>query len=596
MRLIRNFVSSIRSLAANTLSQGEQFWWRPANISFASETQTVAGEAVSADSLMTSATCFACTKALAETIAGLPSSVYRSSAIKKEADPSSPAHELLVDQPNPEMDAFTFWEIAVTRLTNNGNFFAEIERDNRDRPVALWPIHPSRVQPMRDHNDGSLYWEIASDYTGSPEYSDPTWRAANLRYLGTHNMLNIVGFGSRNGIMSPGMLPGTEEIAMDFAIRRYGGSFFKEGAVPLGVVEHPKFIDNPVKRKQFFSDINEVHSSKRHQIGVLWEGAKYNQVGIAPEQAQFLETRKFTSEQLCKFYGVPPAIVGDYEHSKFATADSMIRAFVMITLRNLAVRVEKAINRQVLNVRTPQGKLERAFTKNLIYQIAIDGLLRGDPKTQADAWAAYRQMGVAKTNEIREDIGLNPIDGEAGEYIIVNGGVARLDRIDEQGSRPNARNDAPQPPPKQDASLPTFDRERLADALGSMVERPVAVAGFDPREAIISTMVKVASSSVARINKITDTQIQRWREQDPSIVAAKMPEFFAKQLARLEEALEPVADLAGSLGSYHGENLPAEIARAYHDAWAALDNYAIFDANNHPTLDIEEIVHAATSC
>lgn len=598
MGRFKNLFSSFRNLTADILSQGEQFWWRPANISFASETQTVAGEAVSSDSLMTSATCFACTKALAETIAGLPSSVYRSSVNRKEDDPSSPAYELLVDQPNPEMDAFTFWEIAVTRLTNNGNFFAEIERDGRDRPVALWPVHPSRVKPMRDNTDGSLFWEISSDYTGSPEYSDPTWRAASLRMLGTHNMLNIVGFGSRNGIMSPGMLPGTEEIAMDFAIRRYGGAFFKDGAVPLGVVEHPKFIDNPVKRKQFFSDINEVHSSKRHQIGVLWEGAKYSQVGIAPEQAQFLETRKFTSEQLCKFYGVPPAIVGDYEHSKFATADSMIRAFVMITLRNLAVRIEKSINRQILNVRTPQGKLEKAFTKNLIYQIAIDGLLRGDPQTQAEAWRVYREMGIAKTNEIREDIGLNPVEGEEGEYLIVNGGVARLDKIDEQGSRPSnaERINQPKPPVKTDASLPTFDRNKLIESLDSMVERPTAVAGFDPREAIISTMVKVAQSAVARIDKITDTQIQRWREQDPATVAAKMPDFFAKQEARLVEALEPVSDLAGEIGSHHGQNLPLTIAAAYREGFAALDNYAIFDAANHPTLDIEDIVHVATSC
>jgi HK97 family phage portal protein len=592
LNFLQRILGYTRNLTADLLSSGEQFWWRPTNISFASETQTVAGEAVSADSLMTSATCFACTKALAETIAGLPSFTYRTSTARKEVDTISPAYELLAEQPNPEMDAFTFWEMAVTRLTNNGNFFAEIERDGRDRPVALWPIHPSRVKPMRDSSDGSLYWEISSDYTGSPEYSDPTWRRNNLRAIGPHNMLNVVGFGSRNGVMAPGMLPGSEEVAMDFAIRRYGGSFFKDGAVPLGVVEHPKFIDDPTKRKLFRDDMNAVHSSKRHQIAVLWEGAKYNQIGIAPEQAQFLETRKFTSEQLCKYYGVPPAIIGDYEHSKFATADAMIRAFVMITLRNLAVRVEKAINRQVLNVRTPQGTLERAFSKNMIYQIAIDGLLRGDPKTQADSWRVYREMGIAKTNEIREDIGLNPVPGEEGEYLIVNGGVARLDKIDEQGTRPgNAAKT------EQTASLPEFNREKLAEAIAAsgVIESSVVVHGFDPKEAITSAMKKLAESAVQRINKITDTQIERWREQDPAVVAEKLPEFFAKQESRLAEALAPLTDLAESLGSYHGQNLPLTISAAYREAYAGLDNYAIFDRAKHPTLDIEEIIDAAIS-
>lgn len=134
MRFLSNIFGSFRKLSADILSQGEHLWWRPSNIAFASESQTVAGEAVSADSLMTSATCFACSKALAETIAGLPGFVYRSSALRKEADLNSPAQELLAEQPNPEMDAFTFWEMAVNRLTNNGNFFAEIERDGRDRP------------------------------------------------------------------------------------------------------------------------------------------------------------------------------------------------------------------------------------------------------------------------------------------------------------------------------------------------------------------------------------------------------------------------------------------------------------------------------
>ncbi len=565
---------------ADLITDNEWRWWGFGG-NFLPAESSVAGEDVSEASLLTSATCFACTKALAETIAGLPSGVYRTVDRAKYADEKSDAHTLLSIAPNPEMDSFTFWELAGQRIVNCGNFFAEIQRDGNDRPIALWPIHPTRVTPVRETN-GDLLWEISADFAGTPEYADASWRQQHLRWISPHNMLNIPGFGSRNGIVAPGMLPGAQEIGMDFAIRRYGGSFFRDGAVPVGVVEHPGFIANEAQRNIFRADMNAVHSAKRHQIGVLWQGAKYTQISMSPEQAQFLETRKFTSEQLCKFYGVPPAIIGDYEHSKFATADAMVRAFVMITLRNLAVRIERAINRQVLNVTNEQGRLERAFTKNLIYRIAIDGLLRGDPEQQAKAWQSYRMMGAATANEIRDDIGLNPIEGEEGEYLIVHSGAARLDKIDEQGNRPNNARQSD----TQEAKLPSFDRERLVSMLEPMVEpTTVSSTGFDPK--LASAAIRVADSAIGRIHKITLSQFERWRTTDPAVVETKLAEFWPKQKERLVDALAALSDLISA-------DLPNAMADAYLDDWTKLDAYDIFDSANHPTFDTEDYLDAFT--
>ncbi len=124
---------------------------------------------------MTSATCYACTKVLGESVAGLPRKLFQAIAERKELQTEIPANELLNEQPNPEMDPFTFWELNTARLVNRGNAFSEIQRDNADRPIALWPIHNSRVRPVREP-DGSLMWEISHDYSGSPEFADPTWR------------------------------------------------------------------------------------------------------------------------------------------------------------------------------------------------------------------------------------------------------------------------------------------------------------------------------------------------------------------------------------------------------------------------------------
>jgi hypothetical protein len=393
------------------------------------------------------------------------------------------------------------------------------------------------------------------------------------------------------------MLPAANEIAVDFATRRFGGSFFASGAKLQGVVEHPGFIDNEGKRNLFRQDINRIHSAREnaHGIGVLWQGAKYNQISVPPEQAQFLETRKFTRQQICEFYGVPPAIIGDYENSKFATADSMIRAFVMLTLRNLVVRVEKSINRQVLNVRGEDGRMKRAFSKPLIYQMAIDGLLRGDPKTQAETHRIYRESGILNTNEIREEIGYNPVDGEEGQYIIVQGGMARLDKIDEQGTRPgNAATTTDQPPAKDNqAALPEFDRVKLAEMIESsgLIEKPAQVRGATlDNSALIDTVAELAEEATGRIHQIALSQIGRWREQDPAKVASKLPDFWGKQEERLREAMQPCQKLAQRFAPE--SNVTDAIVTAYLDRYGLLDNYQIFDAGKTAIFNVTELVQA----
>lgn len=561
---------------AGIIEDGNSRWWQGTTWI----ADTLAGETVTQDSLLTSATCFACTRALSETVAGLPSMIYRLLDEKREEDPNQSAYELLAEQPNPEMDSFTFFDLMVNRLVNRGNFFAEIQRDSQDRPIALWPIHNSRVRPLRDPDDNSLFWEISNDYTGDAEYSDPTWREQHLHYLSPHNMLNVVGFGSQNGVMAPGMLPAVQEVGIDFATRRYGGGFFKQGAKLAGVVQHPGFINDPGRRDQFRADLNRIHTAEAnaHGIGVLWEGAVYNQISISPEQAQFLGTRKWTHLQLCAFYGVPPAIIGDYADSKFATADAMIRAFVMITLRNLVVRLEKALNRQILNVRGEDGRLKRAFSKKIIFQMALDGLLRGDPKTQAETHLLYRNSGILKTNEIREEIGYNPIEGPAGDYLIVNGGMARLDRIDEQGTRDSGA----QQQDDQQASLPSFDRERLVQLFeaSGLAERPTQVRGADLTE----VGIEMAQATVERIHQIAFSQVNRWREQDPAKVQEALAGFWGKQGVRLSEALEPIG------GRLLENKVCNALVSKYVDTYGKLDNYQIFDPAQMALFDVPAFI------
>lgn len=585
MGLFQNIIGWIPPVRkSNIIQQGEGRWWTPTGSRWA--TGTIAGEEVTDASLLTSSTCYACTKVLAESVAGLPTAIMqRMQKVRRETPDSHPAFSLLCESPNPEMDSFTFMELVVNRTINTGNFFAEIERDRRDRPVALWPIHPTRVTPMRDA-EGMLFWQISSDYSGAPEYADASWRKQNLRFLSPHNMLNVVGFGSLNGIIGPGISPGAQEIGVDFAVRRYGADFFRNGAVPLGFVEHPGWIADPIKRENFRSDLNRIHSSSRHTSGVLWEGAKYNQIGISPESAQMLETRRYTAHQLCYMYGVPPPIIGDYQDSKFATADAMIRFFVMMTIRNLVVRIERAVNRQVMHVRN-QGAMKKAFDSNLIYQIVLDGLLRGDPETQAKVWETMRKNGVATANDWLQDVGMNPIEGPEGEYRIVPGGYVRLENIDNQGDRlANGNNTAPvSDNSNDDASLPSFDREKLVTLIEPMVQRTPAVQGSD---ITLRATKEVSLDALTRIHQITLTQIERWREQDPKLVSEKLPGFWQKQRDRLADALQVVDRIADNL------KVADRLADAYVASLSGLDNYDIFDPAK-TNIDFNELVDQCVS-
>lgn len=560
------------------MREGDSHWWRPGKTWAVASDLTFAGEAVNSESAMSCIAAYACSKALGETVAGLPGVVFQMLKDQQKLEAyDSDAYDLLAVSPNDEMDSFTFWELATTRVVNAGNCFAEIQRDSRDRPMALWPIHPSRVRPLRDE-DGSLYWEISSDYVGTPEYEDPTWRREHLRYLSNRNMLNVVGFGSTNGIIAPGVLPAANELAMDIAVRRYGGNFFASGASLTGVVEHPGFIDDPNKRKVFRDDLNQIHNNKTGQsIGVLWQGAKFQAVSISPEQAQFLQTRQFTIQQICSFYGVPPSIIGDYSESKFATADAMIRAFVMVTLRNLVTRMEKAINRQILKTRVSEGVLTRAFSKPYIFQIAIDGLLRGDPKTQAETFAIMRQGGALTADEWRGEVGFNPIGGDHGKWLTVPGGTTRLDQIDNQGTRLDQAQGAPQPA-KPAEQKTAFNKKRLIKALEELAHerRTHESVAVDPSPVLFETLCELAIDALDRVHKITLTQIARWREQDPSEVANKLPDFVTKQASRLEEALRPGFKLSAKL-----DCSLLRLVSIYQQKLEQFDSYSIFNFNNH---------------
>lgn len=373
-------------------------WW--------GSSQSAAGIQVDSDSGLNSSAAFACTRALSETLASLPAVVYEGlEGDQRQRARQNPMWALLHDQPNPQMDTFTFYSLNAKRLVNRGNALSLIEFNGRGLPVALWPVHNSRWEARRRPsqangsrwNPGDVYYRIWPDET-ERHFDVPA-----------EEVLNIVGFDTENGIVAKGVISRAKnEIGLDIAEQEYAGSMFKNGALPLGLISHP-WVDDEEQRDNLRADVNSMHTGRENwsRVGFLWDkDASWIPLNFNPKDIQAIESRSFTAKAICRYYSVPPAIVQIFDDYKFSTVEAMLKQFVMLGVRPLAVCFERAIKMQLLT-----GLVD----SDLFLEFALEGLLRGDPKSQAETNAILRQWGAINADEWRQrDLNMNPLPSGAG--------------------------------------------------------------------------------------------------------------------------------------------------------------------------------------
>ena len=206
-------------------------------------------------------------------------------------------------------------------------------------------------------------------------------------------------------------------VGMTLACEEYGASFFANGANPGGVLEHPGVLKDPARVRESW---NEVYrgSNNAHKIAVLEEGMKYQQIGIPPEEAQFLETRKFQLNEIARLYRIPPHMIGDLDKSSFNNIEQQSLEFVKYTLDPWVIRWEQSMQKALFL----PGEKGTYFVK-----LNVDGLLRGDYKSRMEGYSIGLQNGFMSPNDVRELEDLNPIpDEEGGNLYLVNGALCRL--------------------------------------------------------------------------------------------------------------------------------------------------------------------------
>lgn len=372
---------------------------------------STAGKNVTERSAMQMTAVYSCVRVLSEAVAGLPLHLYkyRSDGGKEKAI-DNPLYFLLHDEPNPEMTSFVFRETLMTHLLLWGNAYAQVIRNGKGEVIALYPLMPNRMSVDRDEN-GRLYYKY---YRGN----DEAIRSKEYEViLSPYDVLHIPGLGFDGLVGYSPIAMAKNAIGLAIATEEYGAKFFANGAAPSGVLEHPGTLKNPDKvRESWNATFGGSHNANK--VAVLEEGMKYTPISISPEQAQFLETRKFQINEIARIFRVPPHMVGDLEKSSFSNIEQQSLEFVKYTLEPWLVRWEQSMVRSLLS---PSEKQEYFIKFN------VDGLLRGDYASRMSGYATARQNGWMSANDIRELENLDRIPTEeGGDLYLINGNMTKL--------------------------------------------------------------------------------------------------------------------------------------------------------------------------
>lgn len=361
-----------------------------------------AGVSVTEESAISTTAVYACVKVIAESIASLPLHLIRELEGMRTRARDHPLYGVLHDLANYETTSLNFREAMLASLLLWGNAYARIEREN-GHVTALWFLKPQRMEVKREQISGRIIYRYTTEDTGQTVEFD------------AREIFHVLGF-SLDGIkgISP-IRQARQAIGLTIATEEYGAKFFSNGARPGGVLETAGVVKDPERLRASWN-AQFQGSRNGHRVAVLEEGVKYHTIGIPPDEAQFLETRKFQLSEICRIFRVPPHMIADLDRATFSNIEHQAIEFVQHTLRPWIVRFEQAIYKSLLS------KEEQ----HIYYaRFNVDGLLRGDYSSRMQGYAIGRQNGWLSANDIRELEDMNPIEG--GDVYLVNGNMMSAD-------------------------------------------------------------------------------------------------------------------------------------------------------------------------
>lgn len=393
-------------------------------LSWAGGLTTSAGMPVGPGTAMTLAIYYACLRNISEDVGKLPLHIYRRQARGKTRATDHPVYALLHDQPNDAMTAMTFRETLTHHALAWGNGYAEIVWSPSKDVQALWPIHPSRVQARRI--DGLLMYDIYGS-----ELTLPGSVGQSVRRLRQENVLHLKGLGAEGYSGYSVLRLAAESLGLGLAAQTFGAAFFGNGATVGAVLEHPATLTEAAQRR-LRESWQTIYGgpSNAMKLAVLEEGMKYTKLGVPPEEAQFLETRQFQVEEVCRWFRMPKSKVHDLTDSTYSNMEQQNLEYVPDTLMPWLVRWEQELKRKLF-----------AEEPEVFAEHAVQGLLRGDQAARASFYKDLFGVGAISPNDVREFENLNSI-GPAGDcYFIASNNYTPINQVVRDAS--NDEQDAP---------------------------------------------------------------------------------------------------------------------------------------------------------
>jgi HK97 family phage portal protein len=355
-------------------------------------TPTLAGSSINAESSLAISTVYACVYKIASTMSSLGLGLYAVSGRNREKLTAHPAYRSVAVSPNSEVTPFIFWETIVADACLRGCGYAMIERDNVGRVAALHIIPSEQVQ--RTTIKGRTMFKLHDGMV-----------------IDAEDMLEISNLYN----MSPIQLH-RENLGLAMSAQEYGSQYFANGGQMTGVLSS----EQPLKNEQI-EVVQQSWNASSSNAGtkLLPFGFKYQRIGIPPEEAQFIETRKFQAEEICRIFSVPPALVQLESQTTYNNVEQQNLMFARHTVTPWAKRIEQELNRKLLTTFEQE---------NHYFKFELNDLFRGDMAARSNFYTQMLQNGVFSINECRMNEEMNPISG--GDQHLVQVNQLSLDKME----------------------------------------------------------------------------------------------------------------------------------------------------------------------
>lgn len=369
------------------------------------------GKTVTLSSALTVSAVWACIARSAQVMAALPLDVYRKTSTGRKKI-SGPVDDLIGLSPNADQTPVEFWEGMLSWLLATGNAYAEIDEIN-GRPVALLPLPSVLVKPIRNPVTLELMYEVRE-----PGMSRP-------RVLKRKQVLHLRGwgFGGDEG-MSP-IRWGTQSIGAAMAADEASGSMFGAGMQASGILKTNQRVND--RQRPEIQKLLESYSgsSRAGKIMVLEAGMEFQQLSLNPDDAQMLETRRFSIEEVCRWFGVPPIVIGHSAEGQTmwgTGVEQIFLSWMQLGINPVLHKIEQRIRKQLIPLRE-QREVYAEFNR--------EGLLQMDSKAKAEFLRAMTANGIMSRDEARDKLNLERRGGVADD-LMVQTAMSPIDLLNER--------------------------------------------------------------------------------------------------------------------------------------------------------------------